>query len=425
MTRRVVITGMGVVAPNGVGLSAFETAVRAGESGVRFIQELADRNFACQLGAVPPLEASHLQVLTTLERKTLEASGIIYGLLAAVEAWSNAGLDVPGNEEDPDWESGCIFGSGIAGAEVMRDATYLIDEGRVKRLGSGAVSQVMASGISAYLGGRFGLGNRVSSNASACATGTESLLLAAEHIRSGAATRMICGACDSGGPYAWGGFDAMRVTNRRSNEAPEAASRPLSATAAGFVPGCGAGALVCEELESAIQRGATIHAEVLGGAINSGGQRKGGSMTAANKEGIVRCIRHAVENAGIHPREIDAISGHLTATLFDPIEIEQWSVALERSGSQFPYVNSLKSMVGHCLSASGAIEIIAAILQIKGEWLHGSLNCENLHPKIAECIDPERVPQTFRKHAVRTLAKSSFGFGDVNTCAILRRYDPE
>jgi 3-oxoacyl-(acyl-carrier-protein) synthase len=233
---------------------------------------------------------------------------------------------------------------------------------------------------------------------------------------------MLCGGCDSGGPYAWGGFDAMRVLTRKANDRPEQGSRPMSATAAGFVPGSGAGALVLEDLESALERCAPIHAEVLGGSINSGGQQAGGTMTAPNVHGIVRCIRGAVEQAGIRPEEIDAVSGHLTATLFDPIEIEQWTRALGRSGGEFPYINSLKSMIGHCLSAAGAIESVAAVLQLEGAFVHPSLNCEDLHPDIAARIDGDRIPRSSLDAPLRIVAKSSFGFGDVNSCILFREY---
>ncbi len=175
--NRVVVTGLGVVAPNGVGKDAFLTHLKAGKSGIQFWPELEDLNFACQIGGKPNLTDDLLEKdLSPLEIKTLKASGIIYGLLAGTEAWKDAGFTVETNKlAEPDWETGCIFGSGLAGAEVMRNATYLIDQQKVKRLGSTTVPQVMSSGISAHLGGKLGLGNQVSTNASACSTGTESI----------------------------------------------------------------------------------------------------------------------------------------------------------------------------------------------------------------------------------------------------------
>ena len=422
--HRVVITGMGVVAPNAIGLSDFEQALRAGKSGIRHFEQLEALQFGCQLGGQPDIPTETMEAyFSPLEIKSLKASGVIYGVLAGLMAWEDAGLQRPiDRTQEPFWESGCIFGAGLAGAEVIREATYLIDGKKVKRLGSTTVPQVMSSGVSAYLGGRLGLGNQVSTNASACSTGSESILMAAEQIQLGKAQRMLCGGCDSSGPYVWGGFDAMRVTNRKSNAQPTAASRPMSATAAGFVPGSGAGALVLESLESALERNARIYGEVLGGAINSGGQQQGGTMTAPNKSGIVRCIKQALDATQIKPQEIDAISGHLTSTMFDPIEIEQWSIALQRKGSDFPFINSTKSLIGHCLSAAGAIESVALVLELFHGFLHPSINCEDLHPQIEAQIDRACIPMEVQNVELNIVAKSSFGFGDVNSCVLFGKY---
>ena len=422
---RIVVTGMGVVAPNGVGLADFEESLRKQRSGIRFLPELADLKFGCQIGGIPAIdEATKQQYFTELELKSLKASGVLYGVIAGQMAWEDAGLKTAAavENEAPDWDSGCIFGAGLAGAEVMRDATYLIDNMKVRRLGSTAVPQVMSSGISAFLGGKLGLGNQVSTNASACSTGTESILLAMSRIKAGLAKRMLCGACDSSGPYVWGGFDAMRVMTRKFNERPSAGSRPLSATASGFVPGSGAGALVLESLEEAQARGAKIYGEVLGGAINSGGQRQGGTMTAPNKQAIVRCIQQALANTGVKAQEIDAISGHLTSTMFDPAEVEQWCQALDRKGNDFPYIRSLKSMIGHCLSAAGAIESVAVILELYKGFLHGTINCEDLHPEVEKNIAVASIPSQCLDVAPNIIAKSSFGFGDVNSCVIFKKY---
>ena len=217
-------------------------------------------------------------------------------------------------------------------------------------------------------------------------------------------------------------FDAMRVMTYKHNDTPEKGSRPMSETASGFVPGSGAGALVLESLESALERGATIYAEVLGGAVNSGGQRNGGTMTAPNSKAVQRCIREAIKEAGISANDIDVINGHLTATIKDPVEIENWSIALDRKGTDFPYINSLKSMVGHCLAAAGSIESVAAVLQLRENFIFPSINCEDVHPEIAQLIDVEKIPTTAIHQEVNIVAKASFGFGDVNACVIFKKY---
>jgi 3-oxoacyl-(acyl-carrier-protein) synthase len=280
----------------------------------------------------------------------------------------------------------------------------------------------MSSGISAYLGGKLGLGNQVNTNSSACTTGAESILMAYERIKSGLANRMLAGSTSDSGPYIWGGFDALRVCTFKHNETPKQGCRPMSASASGFVPGSGAGAFVLEELETALSRGVRIYAEVLGGNVNSGGQRGLGTMTAPNPIAVQKCIKDAISNARIHADDIDTINGHLTATSKDSLEIENWSVALGRSGIDFPYINSLKSMIGHCLSAAGSIESVAAVLQLHQGFIFPNINCEDMNPEIAKRIDTSRIPQELIETELNIIAKASFGFGDVNGCVILKKY---
>ena len=421
MRKRVVVTGLGVAAPNGVGVPAFTEAIRQGKSGITFWPELAALEFACQVGGMPPVtEAIRQQYFTELQLRQLSSSGIIYGVIAGREAWENAGLSAA--DDEPDWDSGIVFGTGLLGVDKIREAVYKIDGKQVKRLGSTAVSQTMASGISAYLGGMLGCGNQVTANSSACSTGTEAVLMAYERIAQGYAKRMLAGSCNDHGPYIWGGFDAMRVMTYKYNDAPGQASRPMSATASGFVPGSGAGALVLESLESALERDAPIYGEVLGGHLNSGGQRRGGSMTAPNPVAVIRCIQQAVTHANIDATAIDVIDGHLTATSKDASEVSSWCEALGREGNDFPYINSLKSMVGHCLSAAGAIECVAALLELSEGFIYPSINCEDVHPEISARIAPQKIPQQVIEKDIHVIAKASFGFGDVNACVIFRKF---
>ncbi|GAB4030770.1 beta-ketoacyl-[acyl-carrier-protein] synthase family protein [Spirosoma jeollabukense] len=423
MRNRVVITGLGVAAPNAVGIPSFSAAIKEGKSGISFLQELADLTFSCQVGGIPPVtEAIKHQYFTELQLRQLNSSGVVYGVIAGVEAWQNAGLPIATDE--PDWENGVIFGTGVLGVDKFRESIYKVDQGQVRRLGSTVVLQTMTSGVSAYLGGILGCGNQITANSSACATGTEALLLAYDRIANGYATRIVSGSCNDHGPYVWGGFDAMRVMPYQYNNSPHQASRPMSASASGFVPGSGAGALVLESLDSALARNARIYGEVLGGHINSGGQRGGGSMTAPNAVAVKRCIQKAVEQAGIQSEDIDLIDGHLTATSKDSAEITAWSEALQRSGDDFPYVNSLKSMVGHCLSAAGSIECVAAVLELSEDFMYPSLNCEDLHPDISAIIAPDRIPHQLIQKRINVIAKANFGFGDVNACVIFRKFQP-
>jgi 3-oxoacyl-(acyl-carrier-protein) synthase len=214
----------------------------------------------------------------------------------------------------------------------------------------------------------------------------------------------------------------MRVICRKFNDRPERASRPMSATAGGFVPGSGGAVLVLEDLETARRRGARIYAEVAGGAVNCGGQRMGGSMTAPNSTGVRRCIQDAIADAGISPRDIQAINGHLTATYADPVEVKNWFETLGGSLADFPFINSTKSMIGHCLGAAGAIESVAVVLQLYRGFLHPSVNSEDVHPDIADFAD--KIPQrTIDMPNLRVIAKAGFGFGDVNSCLIFKKWE--
>lgn len=419
--RRVVITGMGVVSPNGLGLQQFEKALREGRSGIRFIPQLEELNFSCRIGGVPePLVAENYGFEEDFQSCMNDNIG--YASLAALEAWRDAGLDLPGEEDGADWESGTIFGCGICGMDTIAHIISMVNSGKVRRLGSRMVERVMGSGISAHLAGLLGLGNQVTTNSSACSTGTEAVIEAAGRIRAGLASRMVAGGAEGASPYTWGGFDSMRVLSRKFNDAPEKGSRPMSASACGFVPGAGAGALVMEEMETAEKRGARIYAEVAGGMVNCGGQRSGGSMTAPNPEGVRRCVQGAIYDAGISPDDIDLISGHLTATFADPQEVVNWSAVLDRGPERFPYINSTKSLIGHCLGAAGAIETVAAVLELYKGFIHPSLNCEDLHPEIEAFA--HRVPQeSLGLPRLKVAAKASFGFGDVNSCVILRKWE--
>jgi 3-oxoacyl-(acyl-carrier-protein) synthase len=422
MKKRVVITGLGVVSPNGVGVQEFTEAIKFGKSGIRFFPELRDLNFSCQLGGMPIIsEEKKREYLSELQLRNFNSSGILYGIIAGMDALKDAQLQPAKNDEEPLWDLGIIFGSGTSGVEKFREAIYKIDDKNVRRLGSNSVAQTMTSGVSAYLGGLIGAGNMVTANSSACATGTEALLMGYEQIANGKATYMLCGSTSDSGPYIWGGFDAMKVTTYKYNDSPENVAGPMNADSSGFVPGSGAGAYLLESLESAQNRNATIYAEVLGGAVNNGGQRGEGSMTAPNGVAIQKCIKNALQSANISASEIDYINGHLTATIKDPDEIENWSLALERKGVDFPYINSLKGMVGHCLAASGSIEIVSSIIQLHKGFIFPNVNCENLHPKITTLISSDKISTKLLKTSLQTIAKASFGFGDVNACAIFKK----
>lgn len=421
---RVVVTGLGVIAPNGNTKDSFEDAIRKGKSGIRFHQHLRDGGFGCQVGGIP----EGIDELRTryLSEEALYAmnSNMIYAAIASIDAWTDAGLVRPSPDGDEvHWDTGAIIGTGIGGIDTIGDKLVPgTNAGRVSRLGSTLTEQASISGNSAVVGGLLAIGNRLVTSAAACATGTDAIIEGYYRIRDGRARRMLAGGSEGHSKYAWASLDAMKVTCRSHNDAPEKASRPMSASAAGFVPAAGAGVLLLESLASARERGARIYAEILGGNSNCGGQRNGGSMSAPNPDGVQRCIRAAIDEAGVRPEQIDAINGHLTATFADPLEIASWTKALGLPPEKMPLLHSTKSLIGHTLGAAGGIECVAAVLELHRGFVHGSINCEDLHPALAAYA--ARIPhETVDVPDLRIMAKASFGFGDVNGCLLLRKFE--
>jgi 3-oxoacyl-[acyl-carrier-protein] synthase II len=421
MNKRVVVTGLGVVSPNGIGVPAFLHAIQNGISGIKFIPRYEELNFSCQLAGMPDFKWEMLKdYISEVTFHGLKGTNIGYGLVAALDAWADSGANL--ETDEPHWETGCVFGNSIADTEAMKNVIIRVDNKEAKKLGSRVVEQAMNSGVTSYISGRLGFGNKIVTNSAACATGSQAILMGYEYIKHGYAKRMLVGSTEYVDTYVHGAFDSMRVLSRKFNDCPEQASRPMSLTAGGFIPGSGAGALILEDLDFALNRNAKIYAEVLGGASNSGGQRFGGTMTAANPNGVTRCIEEAIATSGINSRQIDLVSGHLTATNADKQEIQYWTKALNRSANDFPLINSLKSMIGHCLSAAGSIESVAAVIQIAHQFVHPNINLEDPNPEITKLVSMDCLPVKMIKKEINVIAKANFGFGDINSCLILSKF---
>ena len=426
MSRRVVITGLGVIAPNANSVGDFNNALRKGVSGIRFIPELEESGFGCCVAGAPQGVDELAQAAFDEEELLVMNASQRYASLASFEAWRDAGLTrrEPG-DDTVDWDTGAVLGTGIGGMDVIAERIVpMVNAKKVRRLGSTCVEQVMASGISARISGQLALGNQVTTNSSACSTGSEAISIGFERIQRGQAERMLCGGAEAANRYIWSGFDAMRVLSRKFNDEPEKASRPLSASAGGFVPGSGAGVVLLESLESARERGAKIHAEVLGVGVNCGGHRSGGSMTAPNPDGVRRCIALSLAAAGIKGGQVDAINGHLTATGADPREVESWSAALGRGPGDLPPLTATKSLIGHGLGAAGGLEAVASVLMVRDGYLHPCINCEDVHPEIEPFADS--IPHEAREmDDLKVMVKASFGFGDVNACVVFGKWSED
>jgi len=424
MEKKVVITGLGVVSPIGSGVKFFQEALKKGKSGIRYFPELEKIHLGCCVGGKPEIESHPLFCMLDKYNLTDNILAIKYAVLAALEAWLDAGLNIP--ESDSEYvnkDTGCIISSVAGNIEIITDRIYpLVSSGDARRLGSKAMEQIQFHSPSAFLAGILALGNQTTSNSCACASSSESIIAGYERIKSGKAKRMLVGGTEGYSPYLWAVVDSARLTTRMFNDMPEKASRPMSASASGFVPGAGAGIMLLEDFEEAVKRNAKIYCEVAGGSVNNGGHRNGGSMTAPSPIGMERCILDALANSSTDKNEIDLISGHLTSTMADVIELICWSKTLGRRKEEFPYLNSLKSLAGHCMGAAGALETIAAALEIQEQFIYPNLNCEDLHPFIEKIISKVKAPDKVLENVmINNVIKANFGTGDVNACLILKK----
>jgi 3-oxoacyl-(acyl-carrier-protein) synthase len=431
--KRIVITGVGVVAPNGAGLENFRAALQAGKSGISWHEQLKKLNFASQIGGVPPIEEEDvLKVIPQADLNKL-CEPMVYAALAAVEAARMSGEAVDllkGYQNTPvDWDTGAVIGCGIGGMDtifeemgpVMAESESAEPGRGTSAMGTDIVPKVMGSSVSVAVGKLLGLGGQTSTNSSACNTGTEAIFESFKHIQLGFADSMYAGGAEGTHYGIWAGFDAMRdVLCSKFNDAPEKGSQPMGAGACGFVPAGGAGVLRLETLERAQKRGAKILCELVAAYCNSGGQRDGGTMTFPNQEGVTRCIRRVLKDSGVDPKAISLINGHLTSTTADPREVASWLKALDLEPAAFPLIQSTKSMIGHSLGAAGAIESVAVVDQLSQGYVHPSINSENVHPQIRpiEASIPHKVIQKTLEYVI----KASFGFGDVNGCLLFKRW---
>ena len=319
MDNEVVISGIGIIAPNGIGQEAFLESLKKGKSGIKFIPELEKYNFSSQVGGIPDFnDEDYIDILSKYELQEADIS-IKYAVIAAIEAAKDAKIPIPDLECNAvNSKHGAIIGTCYGGTEIFTRKIFpYVNAGKTKRLGSQIIEHWMPSGSAATIARIFALGNQTSANSSACSTGTEAICMAYDRIKSGKANMMFAGGSDPYSPYAWAGFDSMRLLSRSYNDKAQNASRPMSITADGFVCAAGAGVLCIENKEHALKRNAKIYAEITGIAINSGGHRNNGSMTFPNSESVIACIKSAIKNAEIKSSEIDLICGHLTGTIAD------------------------------------------------------------------------------------------------------------
>lgn len=412
MERRVVITGLGVVSPVGIGKEEFWNHLLAGKPGVGPITQFDTTGFPVKIaGEVKEFDdslAGDRKAVRHMDRYTR------FAVAAAKIAVADARLDM--EKEDPDM-AGTLIGTGIGGIHVMEDTILQIDKRGPVKASPFAIPMMIANMASGQVSIALGLRGPVLTDVTACASGTNAIGLAARLIKYGDADIMVAGGAEAAvAKTPMAGFAAMKALSSRDCP-PEEASCPFAAQRDGFVLGEGSGVFVLEELEHARKRGAYIYAELAGYGSNGDAYH----ITAPRPGGELAylCMEKALKDAGIRPEEVDYINAHGTSThLNDLNETSAIKALLGKHAYEIP-VNSTKSMTGHLLGAAGAIEAVACALSIQNNKVHPTINLKEKDP---DC-DLDYVTEGARDVKIDVAMSNSFGFGGHNAVIVMRRYE--
>ncbi|RJQ22837.1 MAG: beta-ketoacyl-[acyl-carrier-protein] synthase II [Nitrospiraceae bacterium] len=411
MKRRVVITGAGMITPLATGTEKSWKSLLEGRSAVRKITHFNPDGLPCQIAAeVPDFEIDRFIELK--EQKKMDRF-IHFGLAAATLAMEDSGLKVT---KENATGIGVIVGAGIGGLSAIEHYNQTLLEKGPKRVSPFFIPMTIINLTSGQISIRFGVKGPNSAVATACATGTHSIGDAFKLIQHGTADAMICGGTEAViTPLGIAGFTSMKALSTRNDE-PEKASRPFDRDRDGFVMGEGAGIVVLEEMENALNRGARIYAEIIGYGLNSDAYHI--TSPAPDGEGAARCMVSALKDAGIRPEEVDYINAHGTSTKYGD-EIE--TTAIKKVFDRHAYslcVSSTKSMIGHLLGASGGVEAAICALSVYNGIVPPTINLETPDP---EC-DLDYVPHKARPLDINIAMSNSFGFGGTNACILLRKF---
>ncbi|WP_408869409.1 beta-ketoacyl-ACP synthase II [Candidatus Kirkpatrickella diaphorinae] len=417
-SRRVVVTGIGLVTPLAVGVEHSWKKLIEGQSGIRRITSFDPGDLPVLIGGeVPsgPTEEGGLTLSDWIPHKDIKKMDrfIHLGLVAGIEAVRDSGW-MPEDEEGQ-CRTGVMVGSGIGGLQTISDGALTVHEGRGRRLSPFFIPSALVNLISGHLSIRFGFKGPNHSVVTACATGTHAIGDAARIIALGDADVMVAGGAEAAlCPLGLAGFSAARALSTGFNDRPDEASRPWDRDRDGFVMGEGAGIVVLEEYEHAKKRGAKIYGEVLGYGMS--GDAYHITAPAEGHAGAFRAMQAALERAQIQPSEIDYINAHGTSTMADDLELGAVERFLGDACGRVA-MSSTKSAVGHLLGAAGSVEAIFSLLAMRDNTVPPTLNLH--HPQTESRID--RVPLEAQARKVDTVLSNSFGFGGTNACLILRR----
>lgn len=411
MSRRVVVTGVGLVSSLGIGTEETWQAIREGREGITRIEQFDAADFACRIAG----EVKNFDPARYIERKEIKKMGrfIQFGIAATEFALAQSGFNIDAYNAE---RVGVFIGSGIGGFEVIeREHKVLLEKGP-SRISPFFIPATIINLASGYVSIRTGAKGPNSATATACTSSAHSIGDSFKIIQRGDADAMICGGAEAAiTPMSVGGFAAMRALSQRNDE-PGKASRPWDAQRDGFVVGEGSGMLIIEELEMAQRRGANILAEIVGYGMS--GDAHHITSPSEDGDGAFRVMRNAIKDGGIEPQQVDYVNAHGTSTdVGDKIE----TLALKRAFCEHAYklaVSSTKSMTGHLLGGAGGLEAGITVLALRDQIAPPTINYEFPDP---EC-DLDYVPNQARPMKIDYALSNSFGFGGTNGCLLFKRF---
>ncbi len=415
-TDPIVITGMGVVSPLGVGVAANWQALMAGKSGISPNTRFDVTDFAAKIaGLVPGKDAPNgFDPTKFVDPKDIKKMDLFiqYGLAAAQEAIEQSGWAADTPEKQA--ATGTIIGSGVGGSPVMAEAAKTIIERGPRRLSPFTVPSFLANLAAGWISIKYGFKGPIGAPVTACAASAQAIGDAMRLIRTGEAEVMICGGAEgSVDPVSIGGFAASRALDTSHNDAPETASRPFDKGHSGFVLSEGAAVVVIERLSHALARGATPLAIAAGYGTSADAYH----LTSGSPDGAGAqvAMRQAIRMAGVTPDDIGYVNAHATSTeVGDNAEINGIHAVFGDRGQTLA-VSSTKSATGHMLGAAGAIEAVFSVLALRDQMLPPTLNLDDPEPVAAQF---DLVAKVAKPKALRHVLSNSFGFGGVNASLV-------
>ena len=413
--RRVVVTGLGAITPLGNNVHDFWNALVDGVSGANMITHFDASKFKTKFAC----EVKNFDPSLVIDRKEVRRLDLYaqYALYAAHEAYADSGLTQ--ESFDPD-RSGVIWGSGIGGLETFFNEVSAFAKGDgTPRFSPFFIPKMIADIAAGHISMKYGFRGPNFTTVSACASSTNAIIESMFYIRMGKADIMMTGGSEAAvNEPAMGGFNAMHALSERNDEY-QTASRPFDVSRDGFVMGEGGGAIILEELEHALKRGAKIYAEVVGGGASADAHH----ITAPHPEGLgaLNVMKSALNDAGMEPTDIDYINVHGTSTPLGDIAETKAILGVFGDHAYNLNISSTKSMTGHLLGAAGAIEAMASLLAVKNDVIPPTINQQNLDPEL-----DSKLNFTFNKaqhKKVRAALSNTFGFGGHNASVIFRKFE--